>query len=421
VNTGGTRFTSCPEYGEIPYEVLGDATVQQLESTVNQLNVPLFRFFRRHLQARQYVGTVQVAGHTIQVLPKIYSSERENLAYLLALLAYTRQLKLRQTGLSQFDTLNGSLLEIWIGYFARELDHLLRHHRRTEYLEIEEETGFLRGKLLIEKMRYGRETLTGQYPCRYEVFSADHLMNRVLKYCNQLLLVQTTVPATAAILRENSFLLGDVSEEPVTAGDLDRIHLNRLNQRYQPALDFCRLLLTHSTLDLRAGRITQLAFMFDMNRLFEEFVAEFLTRHKMDIDLGGGHRLVSVDSQRNLGSLFGEFRMNVDLVLVDSSGKTVLVDTKYKSLNQARKHQSLSQEDFYQMYAYGRAGKKEYDEIILLYPETDRIARTFSSGKLRLHIRQFNPRCLFDLHDGRVNTAAAVAELSRALCIHRER
>ena len=407
---------SLREYEKLPYSHLSETGVRRLEQLTEELGVPLFRFFRTEAQAQQYVGVIEAGGSTIQILPKIYKEEEKNLGYLIFLLSYTqKQFQLLQTGMGNYERLNGSFLEVWIWHFATHLRHLLRAQWKHSYVEIEERASFLRGKLLTERELAGTEELYGRYACRYEVFTPDHLLNRVLKFCNGLLLRQTRVPSNRTILQENDALLSEVTHHPVSAKDLDQIHLNRLNRDYEPILALCRLLLEHSTLDLRAGRITQLAFVFDMNRLFEKFVAVFLQRHIREIKVGDNRHLKDVNYQHRLGRLFDEFNMDVDLVLTDDTNRSFLLDTKYKALDPEEKHMGLTQTDFYQMYAYGGAGRQRYDEIILLYPTTDAVRRSFHHSGLQLHVRQFNPRVICDPSYGRLNRAAAAAELSKAL------
>ena len=67
--------------------------------------------------------------------------------------------------------------------------------------------------------------------------------------------------------------------------------------------------------------------------------------------------------------------MKVDLILTDDTYRRILLDTKYKTLDAQTEHQGLYQADFYQMYAYGRAGERYYDDIVLLYPTTDVVQR----------------------------------------------
>jgi 5-methylcytosine-specific restriction enzyme subunit McrC len=153
-----------------------------------------------------------------------------------------------------------------------------------------------------------------------------------------------------------------------------------------------------------------------MNNLFEEFVAELLKRNSGKIELGSGRQLKNVRRQRSLGKLFNELNMYVDLVLTDDDDYSFLVDTKYKVLNTAERHGGISQSDFYQMYAYGSAGKLCYYDIVLLYPETSGLRRTFrQKDDLWLHVRQFDPRKIYDPENGRLNEMGVVKELGEAL------
>lgn len=376
--------------------------------------MPLFRFRREEARSQQYVGVLRAGDYTIQILPKIGDGDDQNLAYLVFLLGYTRRLHLRPTSKATFEQLGWSFLEFWIRYFAAELNRLLRRHLTQRYVEVEERTGFLRGKLLVERELGGTGRLYGRYACRYDIFTPDHPLNRVRKYFNGLLIRQTRVPSNRTLLQENDALLPDVPHRPIRKSDLDRIQLDRLDRDYESVLELCRLLLESSTLNLRTGHIAQFAFVFDMNRLFEEFVAEFLRQHRSKIRLGGG-RLVKIEYQRRLGRLFGEFNMDADLVLTDDKGSSFLVDTKYKVLDPKKRHGGLSQADFYQMYAYGSAGKRTYEDIILLYPMSSVTQRSFQQGGVRLHIRQFDAHKIYE--GGSFDEGRIIDELNNALSI----
>jgi 5-methylcytosine-specific restriction enzyme subunit McrC len=281
---------------------------------------------------------------------------------------------------------------------------------------VEERTGFLRGKLLTEHELAGTATLTARYACRYEIFTPDHLLNQIFKFCNNLLLGKAETPFTKAMLEENAARLAEVSERRVGPGDLARAHLNRLDQEYEPLLAMCRLLVAGYAPGMEIGEVEQLAFVFDMNVLFEEFVAEFLRRHRDRIELDGGRHLVKVERQRVLGRLFNEFGMKVDLILEDNQGERLLVDTKYKVLDPARNHADLSQGDFYQMHAYARAGKEKYREVFLLYPATeDPVEGDFDQDDITLRVRQFDPRKIYDPDTGRLGVDGTIKELGRAL------
>jgi len=120
-----------------------------------------------------------------------------------------------------------------------------------------------------------------------------------------------------------------------------------------------------------AGNWHGLSLMFPMDKLFERFVASWLRRNTQPtIGLrspAASEFLTVHDSDRM-------FRLEPDLLLESSNHKWIL-DTKWKKLDAAdRKNKyGLSQDDFYQLYAYGKkylAGQAS-SELVLIYPATD--------------------------------------------------
>lgn len=69
------------------------------------------------------------------------------------------------------------------------------------------------------------------------------------------------------------------------------------------------------------------------------------------------------------------------------------------------------------MYAYGSAGKRCYDDIVLLYPSSTVAQRSFHQREIRLHVRQFDPRNIFNAESNSPNEREVAKELSRALFI----
>jgi 5-methylcytosine-specific restriction enzyme subunit McrC len=400
------------EYEELSYEDL--TSVQELEELVRASGKRVFAFFRRRLRAQQYVGLVQTSSETIEILPKVYPKEAQNLGVLILLLRLTGIADLRPVGTAGLETHRGSFLQIWIRHFADTLHRLLTHRYRRQYVEVERATGFIRGRLQIEKMQTGREELSGQFPCRYELYTPDHRMNQVLKRCARLLCQDAHAPRVRSRLQACLDALEGVSDRPVTASDLDRIHLNRLNQEYESILRLCRLLLKDSTLGIRSGATDQLALVFNMNRLFESAIETLLRRFQGRLQIGG-RPIERVDRQVHVGSLFGEFAMQVDLVVTDDHGHRTLIDTKYKALGPEQSHGGLSQSDFYQMHAYATAGDRPYDRVVLLYPSAHPIQRRFSSSGVELLVRTVDLKAFYDSGTGHLASSAAAEALQNAL------
>lgn len=402
------------QYQKVGYEELASNSPDELEELSGRSGASVFSFFRDHLRTGRHVGLVQTSAETIEILPKVFESRAENLGVFLLLLRLTGEVEIRPMGRAQLEEQQGSLLEVWNRYFAGELGALLKRQYQREYVEVERTSDFIRGRLLVEDIQPGQERMPGGYPCRHEVYTGDNLLNQTLKCCNRLLLRQTRRQETRRLLELNDSFLKDVTDRSVTTADLDRIQINRLNEDYEPILRLCRLILESSSLDVRAGRIRQMAFTFDMARLFERAIAHLMGTLRSHLRVGG-RPVTSVETQSSLGEVFGEYPMTVDLVVEDSQGSQTLIDTKYKGIGSDSLHHGVSRGDFYQMYSYARAGNRDYDHVVLLYPSRTPIRRRFEAPEATLHVRSIDMRALQNPADGSLARGQAIEALNTAL------
>ena len=402
------------QYQEIGYEELAPSSPDELEELSGRSGAPVFSFFRDRLRTGRHVGLVQTSAETIEILPKVFESRAENLGIFLLLLHLTGEVEIRPIGKARLAEEQGALLEVWTRYFASELGALLKRQYQREYVEVERTSDFIRGRLLVEDIQPGQERMPGGYPCRHEVYTGDNLLNQTLKCCNRLLMRQTRRQETRRLLELNDAFLKDVTDRPVTTSDLDRIQINRLNEDYGPVLRLCRLILECSSLDVRAGRIRQMAFTFDMASLFERAIAHLVKDLREHLKVGG-RTVASVETQSSLGKVFGEYSMEVDLVIEDSQGGRTLIDTKYKGVDSDSHHHGVSRGDFYQMYSYARAGSRDYDHVVLLYPSRAPIKKRFEAPEATLYIRSIDLRALWNPVDGTLARARATEALNALL------
>lgn len=408
------KLLQAYQYQKVSYEELASGSPDELEELNDQSGASLFSFFRDHLRTGRHVGLVQTSAETIEILPKIFESRSDNLGIFLLLLRLTGEAKIHAIGSAWLEEHRGSLLEVWARFFASELGSLLKRQYQREYVEVERTSNFIRGRLLIEDIQAGSERMPGGYPCRHEIYTGDNLLNQTLKCCNRLLLHQTRRQETKRLLELNDALLKDVTDRPVTTEDLDRIQINRLNQEYEPVLRLCRLILQSSSLDMRAGRIRQMAFTFDMAELFEQAIAHLIQEFRGSLQVGG-RPVTSIEIQSGLGKVFGEYSMEVDLELEDDQGGRTLIDTKYKEVNPSSNHYGVAREDFYQMHSYARAGKRGYDQVVLLYPSRTPIRHRFESSKTALYVRSIDLRALQNPTDGTLASGQVIEALNTAL------
>jgi 5-methylcytosine-specific restriction enzyme subunit McrC len=132
--------------------------------------------------------------------------------------------------------------------------------------------------------------------------------------------------------------------------------LNRKTAPYSQALELARLIILNYSPDISTGREKMISLLFDMNRLWEEFI---LIQIRKEL-AGTSYSVKGQDSQTFIGSNY----LKPDIVIqhdIDSK-KVYIIDTKWKR----PQNKSSSISDLRQMYAYNRFWKAQ--KAMLLYP-----------------------------------------------------
>ena len=202
--------------------------------------------------------------------------------------------------------------------------------------------------------------------CRYDELSSDIALNQVMRSAVTRLQRVAQAPDNQRILRELGFAYVDVTEVPVAALRWDQITLDRTNQRWSELLSFARLLLTDRHQQTTAGAIDGHALLFEMNALFEQYVARLVT-HAL---AGSGYRVVAQGGYRDC--LFeqgtGRFRTKPDLIIRQGERTALFIDTKWKRMAPRidDPKQGVSQADVYQLMAYSQLYR--CPNVMLIYP-----------------------------------------------------
>jgi len=387
------------------------------------------------IKARQYVGLIRIGNITIQILPKLCKlddtesiseppQEKINkiIQNLLFMLSYTRKLKISETEISDIKKNRSDFFEILIYLFVKNLNDLIQNDLYKKYIIEAENLNYLRGKLLIHQDIRVNITSKHKFFCEFDEFTENNLLNQILKYTIELLRGVSVQNNNQKLLTHLSFIFSDVSLNRINSSHFKKLHFDRLNEPYKPIVDLCQLFIENSSVELRPGHFKTFTFVFDMNKLFEEFIFEFIRRNKDKISsdiLNVGHEC---------GYMFDvpeKFQLKPDIVLNMKNGKKIIIDAKYKMLDEEKIHGGISQSDMYQMFTYG-SRRFGADELILLYPKSIEISennRGFyrvnkldkrDECKFRVHIRQIPIEIDLKLESGKKEL---INELSRIIAV----
>ena len=321
----------------------------------------------KFIQARNYVGVLQTkSGLTIEILPKIADNNdakrSRSKAVLIKMLRTLKDFPFKSSNLANLKTQNLPLLEIFISMFLCELETLVKKGVKSDYIELEDNLKFLKGKLNINEQIKRNSIHKERFYVEYSEFLNDIKINQVIKTTLKFLYKKSNSSKNQQKIRELLFIFDEVSTCSDYKNFFTNYTINRQVRHYEQTLLWCKIFLLGDTFTPHKGDDLALALLFDMNALFESYVGNFIKKKLPDVILQHRGKYLIEEPIRDFG-------LEPDIFL---EGKFI-ADTKWKIIrqdnNEGEKKNKISQTDLYQLYAYGK--KYECDKLYLIYPKID--------------------------------------------------
>lgn len=325
------------EYEKIP---------SQYEKLIEHIkkNIALHQYFKEDwgdVKTKQYCGILSFEKDDYYLLPKISNDENTNLDIFIYMLMYVYDMKLSNEQIASCkNEKSEALLEVLVQMFVQSLLDELKKGIYKEYITHEDNLKTLKGKYLInENLKYN--FVKTKIYCEYDEFSENNTLNQFFLY---------TIKNLQKFVKNKKYLkqcelIFDEIESFSFDVDLLNINFTRVNKRFEKSYHLAILLLKR-LISLYSKEKNSFAFLFDMNVLFEKFIAKAIK------SIDNNAKIQNQNSFENL-------LLKPDIIL-----KNQIIDTKYKRIKSL---EDLKQSDKLQAFAYGiNYGLKN---AVLLYPK----------------------------------------------------
>lgn len=354
-------------------------------------NVPFLRIASgvggKFIQARNYVGVLQTkSGLTIEILPKITdkTDTDKSKAVFVKMLRTLKNFPFKSSNLASLKTQNLPLLEIFISMFLCELEALVKKGIKSDYVTLEDNLKFLKGKLNINEQIKRNSIHKERFYIEYSKFLSDIKINQIIKTTLKFLYKKSNSSKNQQKIRELLFIFDEVSECEDYKNFFTKLIINRQVKHYKQTLLWCKIFLLGNSFTPHKGDDLALALLFDMNALFESYVGNFIKKKHPGTSLQHSEKHLVEDPK--------SFRLRPDIFLEDK----FIADTKWKII---KSRDDISQADLYQLYAYGK--KYNCGKLYLIYPKIDGIKQEFMKFEYEkdMHLEIL----YFDLEDDSYN------------------
>jgi 5-methylcytosine-specific restriction enzyme subunit McrC len=343
---------------------------------------------RRYIKVKNYVGVIETKeGLIIEILPKIFSSsngkesnEKEAKDLLLEMLKRLKNSPFVNLNVAHLkEQKNFPILEVFISSYLTELSYLLSKELRGDYVTAEDNTRFLKGKLLlkdhIKKNSYNKTN----FFCQFDEFKTNIPPNKLIKSTLLKLneIAFSNLNKKRIIKSLQYFELVDISM------DINS-DINYCNSRARGFINYGNLirwseifLMNKSFTNFHGKSINQ-AILFPMEKLFESYIGYLIKKFCAGLSIKTQDKRYYLVSQKNNHNDSNyskqKFQLKPDFVINTDLGEMeLIIDTKWKILNSDTKKYEIKEADIYQMHAYGRRYQNERQgksapRLVLIYP-----------------------------------------------------
>lgn len=317
---------------------------------------------------KNYVGLIQMKnGYRVQILPKIDLGKVEdgNTQTKKVFLKMLRSMKdfpskVFNDAAMNIDKMN--LYEIFINMYIQEVRQLVKHGIRSNYVQQEDNQGYFKGKLLVNKHIKANLAHKERFYVLFDEFHPNGPENRLVKATLEKLQKLTGSTKNSKEIRQLLTAFEVVDSSTNYEKDFSKVVINRNIENYEILIKWSKVFLMNKSFTTFTGSTNSRALLFPMESVYESYVA----KHMKKVFCPDGWDVHTQDRGRYL---FTEpkkqFALRPDIVIRKDS-RTIIFDTKWKRLYKNEKNYGISQEDMYQMYAYSK--KYETSEVWLLYP-----------------------------------------------------
>lgn len=341
-----------------------------------------YRKGKKGIKFCQYVGVITVKDLTIFVLPKAdkdaEDAEGDKTLWqdrLTFMLSQVYKLKVQTTAPANLKWRPNVLLNIFLKKFLDEVAVLLNRGLIKTYRKTDGNRTALKGKLLFNKQIAYNCVHQERFYVRYTTYDYNHILNRIIRQA--LLAIHDITNSSDIKGRATSTLFNfpELDEIAVTPELFSRLIFDRKSEDYRNVIKLAEMILLNYSPDLHHGNNHVWTLMFDMNKLWEEFVYVTLKRKLTGYTVMAQKQKPLWESGNNRKTVRAD-------IVVKKEGQIFVMDTKWKMPRYDGKIVP-SDADLHQMYVYldiygDNVTATTAKKVALLYPgEQDTVEGRF--------------------------------------------
>lgn len=335
-----------------------------------------FTGIRDGVKFKNYVGVIQIGGLTIEILLKTDNNKSEDSDFeawhgaLLNMLRICKHIQVKSVSEASLKRKHNSLLDLYFEMYLDEVEGLIRQGLVKKYRRTSSNVLALKGRLDFNKNIQQNLIHQERFYTEHQVYDYENLINQIILKGLVILgslTYNSQLKDRILRLRVN---FPDIKEIQIQKYHFDKVKENRKTASYSRALQIAKMIILNYSPDIRSGQENMLTLLFDMNKLWEEYIYRMLLRSNRDD--------ISINFQ-NKQKFWKDRTIKPDIVITHKNNEQAdniyILDTKWKLID--IKNPKPSDDDLKQMYTYNMYW--EAKKSLLLYPSCKHTEESFGN------------------------------------------
>lgn len=331
------------------------------------------------IETTSWVGVIKYKNTHFQILPKLIYTKEYNEDYdektkeetksnilknLIFMLSYTKKLDIKTSNDAKLLTSKNPFIEILIREYTKSLFECLKRLTPKKYVRGEDNLNYLKGKIkFTENIRYNSSNQAKFY-CEYDEFSENNILNQLFLFVSTCLYNISNDSYNKKTLKFIMNYYSDIKLIRFNRFKAEKIRLSRNQELFEKPFKLAKMFVEKTSVDLSKNKFENITLIWDMNKLFEEFVFEIMKKFEGEL----GCKLVAQKGRRLLKNDTSKKRNTfVDIMVEKGDGdelERIVLDTKYKKFVSS---DDFSNTDVFQVSTYCLLHNAYH--AILLYPK----------------------------------------------------
>ena len=373
------NFIQVFEYQKLKYDENQDFKKHHFDAMVlfNEKNQnKYYTIVHKGVLFNSYVGVIQIGGLTIEILPKADNSNNPDKGtwqkVLLNMLKVCKHIQVDNVSETNLNKKYNSILEVYFEMYLNELESLIKKGLIKKYRRIQSNQNALKGKLVFSQNIQKNLIHKERFYCEHQLYDKDHLIHQIL-YRGLLILKDLVNNNLKDKLNRILFEFQDYQQIVINKNHFEKLVNDRKTQPYLRAIDIAKMIILNYSPNLNSGNDNMLTLLFDMNKLWEEYIYRILQKHKPT-----GYQV----SFQNSDKFWEHKTIRPDIVITNDQDENFVIDTKWKIINA----NNPSDDDLKQMFTYNLHW--EANKSMLLYPRINQIDKEGT-----FHYNQLEKKC----------------------------